>query len=127
MRYPSLWDRLIANIRIEGDCWTWIGSVRRHAGGHRPAVTMRVPDVQHPRNFNACRVMCALIHGPAPDDGLLYEASHLCEYNWLCVCPDHLIWETRSQNMIRCHAAKRARALEVEIDTPGMRATECPF
>jgi hypothetical protein len=43
--------------------------------------------------------MCELIHGPAPTPE--HEASHLCEDEWLCVNPDHLIWETKKENMAR--------------------------
>jgi len=100
--YASLWDRLVANIVIEADCWTWVGPRRRHGGGDRPAISMRTVD--GPRQFNAARVMCELIHGPAPD---AHEASHLCQDNWLCICPDHLMWETRRENIARRDAEAR--------------------
>ena len=128
MRYESLWHRITANIRIEGDCWTWTGPVRRHGGGDRPALTMRVPGggrATHPQQHNVARVVCELIHGPAPDRG--YEASHLCEDNWLCVCPDHLLWETKKENMARQVARRRAAALEPDIDVRGVVTSECPF
>lgn len=86
---------------------------------------MRVPGVEHPRQHNAARVMCEIIHGPAPPG---HEASHLCGGdNWLCCCPDHLIWETHSENMLRMHAARRAAALEVDFDTPEIVTEEAPF
>jgi len=35
-KYPSLWDRLVANVMIdELGCWIWVGPVRRHGGGVR--------------------------------------------------------------------------------------------
>lgn len=128
MRYASLWDRLVAQIRIEGDCWTWTGPVRRHGGGHRPAVSMRTPGggrATPPRQYNAARLMCTLIHGPAPTPE--HEASHLCLDNWLCICPDHVLWETRKENAARLTARRRGEALEIDYDTRGEVATECPF
>jgi len=105
-KYPSLWDRLVANITIDDlGCWIWIGPVRRHGGGVRPALSLRVPGVPHPRQFNAARVMTELVHGPAPEG---HEASHLCEDEWLCVCPDHLIWETKTEEGVREFAGVHA-------------------
>lgn len=125
MRYESLWDRLVAQIRIEGCCWTWVGAVRHHAGGNRPAVSMRVKDVQHPRQFNACRLMCVIIHGEPPTPQ--HEASHLCDDNWLCLCPDHLLWETKRENLARRDAKRRGEMLEPDFDTRGEITVECPF
>ncbi len=128
MRYASLWDRLVANIKIDGDCWTWTGPVRRHGGGDRPAISMRVPGAgaaAHPKQHNAARVMCTLIHGPAP--GPEYDASHLCEDNWLCLCPDHVLWETKKENAARLTARRRAEMLEIDHDTRGEVVVECPF
>lgn len=128
MRHASLWDRLTANIRIEGDCWTWTGPVRRHGGGHRPAVSLRTPGAgaaAHPKQYNAARVMCELIHGPAPEG---HEASHLCGGdNWLCVSPDHLIWETHKENCARRSADRMREAFEPDLDARGVTSIECPF
>lgn len=128
MRYANLWDRLVAWVRIEADCWTWTGTVRRHGGGHRPKICIRVPGggkKTHPKSYNVARVMCEVIHGPAPTPE--HEASHLCEDNWLCVCPDHLIWETKKENIARRTQRFRMRAqLEPEIDA-GIVSEECPF
>lgn len=73
--------------------------------------------------------MCQLVHGPAPVDGETYEASHLCLDNWLCLCPDHVLWETKKQNMKRLTARRRAEMLEVDYDTRGEIADpmEIPF
>jgi hypothetical protein len=98
-RYASLWDRLCAHCREDGGCWTWTGPLRRHGGGERPALSMRVPGVQNPRNFNAARLMCELFHGPAPTPE--HEASHLCLDNWLCIHPWHVVWETKKENIAR--------------------------
>lgn len=131
--YPDLYARLAAHCCEDGDCWTWVGSVRRHGGGDRPAVTMRVAGKKHPitdkvanpKRFNAARLMCELFHGPAPTPE--HEASHLCEANWLCVHPWHLCWETKKENMARMWAKRRADA-ECDIDA-GYKApnNECPF
>ena len=124
MPYASLWDRLVANIRIEGDCWTWTGPVRRHRGGDRPAISMRVPGGgrrTHPKNYNAARVMVELIHGPIPEG---YEASHLCRDNWLCICPDHVLAEPKDVNLSRRDGTHE----DCDPDPwAGEPATECPF
>lgn len=100
-RYATLFDRLVAHVEIDGLCWTWTGPTRHHGGGDRPAISVHVPG-KGTRNFNAARVMCEQIHGPAPDtETVRHEASHLCHSNWLCVNPDHLMWETKRQNIAR--------------------------
>jgi hypothetical protein len=76
----------------------WIGARRRHGGGERPALSFWVPG-KGSRKKNAARVMCELVHGPAPTPE--HEASHLCTDEWLCICPDHLAWETRVENEAR--------------------------
>lgn len=110
MRYASLWDRIVAQVLIEGDCWTWTGPVRRHGGGHRPAISLRTPGAGkagHPKQRNVARVVCELIHGPAPEG---HEASHLCLDAWCCVNPDHLLWETKKENIAR----RDARRIDTE-------------
>ena len=125
MAYESLWHRLCAHVRIEGWCWTWVGPTRRHGGGNRPAVSLRVSEVPHPRQHNAARLMCELIHGPAPSPE--HEASHLCEDNWLCICPDHLIWETKRENMARMWARRREEMqCDINAGEPA-NPMECPF
>jgi len=130
MIYASLWDRLVAHIVIDEhtDCWNWVGATRRHGGGHRPAITVRVPDKPHPVRRNAARVMCELIHGPLPEG---HEASHQCEDNWLCICPDHLLPETKRENLARRDERMRRKALEHPDNDPevhvGEVAEECPF
>lgn len=45
----------------------------------------------------AHRLMCELVHGPAPAEKM--EAAHSCGNGHLaCVNPKHLSWKTRSQN-----------------------------
>jgi len=132
--YESLFDRLCTYVRIEGWCWTWTGPVRRHGGGDRPALTVRRAGEKHPvtgrqanpAKRNAARLMCELIHGPAP--GPEYEASHLCNDNWLCICPDHLIWETKRENMARMWKRRREEAeLDLSIPAPKYETMEAPF
>lgn len=129
MRYESLFHRLAAQVEIDDFypfCWNWIGWTRRHSGGHRPAITQRHPqDSTRTRNLNACRVMCEIIHGPCPEG---HEASHLCDENWLCCNPDHLIWETKKQNLARRDARLRdERAMDLTIPMPKIYSLEAPF
>ena len=104
MRYANLYARLVANTaEPENDqaCWTWTGPTRRHGGGHRPALSIRIPGAPRtvgPRNHNAARLMLDLL-GELRDPTL--EASHLCKGNWLCINPDHLIAESKQDNIHR--------------------------
>jgi hypothetical protein len=126
--YATLWDRLCANIVIdELGCWIWIGPTRRHGGGDRPMITMRVAGggrATQPKNYNAARIMCEQVHGPAP--GPEYDASHLCEDEWLCICPDHVIWETKKENAARLTAKRRLEAF-CDPFVRGVVTTVCPF
>lgn len=127
MKYASLFDRLCAHIEIDDlypFCWNWVGYTRRHAGGDRPAITVYSPG-SHPMPRNACRVMCEIIHGP-PFDGA--EASHLCDGNWLCCNPDHLIWESKQENLKRRDARMRdERAMDLTIPMPKCYSIEAPW
>jgi hypothetical protein len=45
----------------------------------------------------ACRFMCELVHGPAPQGD--YDAAHSCGNGMGgCIHPQHLDWKTRQQN-----------------------------
>lgn len=129
MAYPSMFDRLCAHCILEGDCWTWIGSTRRHGGGDRPAVSIRVPGKDQPGKFNAARVMCEIFHGPPPTP--LHEASHLCLDNWLCIHPWHIIWETKKENMARRWRHYRDQEANPDHDpdlfTVGLPSVAIPF
>jgi hypothetical protein len=131
VRYASLFERLCAHIEIDDlypFCWHWIGPTRRHGGGRRPALSMRVPgggQSTSPKQRNACRVMCEVIHGPPPDGA---EASHLCDENWCCVNPDHLIWESKQENLKRRDARLRdERAMDLTIPMPKWSCVDAPF
>lgn len=128
MNLEALWTRIASQVWIdELDCWIWLGPRRRHGGGHRPAISMRIlgaPSTMGPRQHNTCRVVCEIIHGPAPEG---HEASHLCEDEWLCVNPDHLLWESKTENLARRDAKKRREMEERMMLDVGVRSTVCPF
>lgn len=126
--YPDMFSRLVAHIEIDQHthCWTWVGHTRKHSGGERPALSMRLPGRPHPIPHNAARLMCEVIQGPPPT--VMHEASHLCPDTWLCVCPDHLIWETRSENMLRYWAHRRdEQALDLDIPCERPGTIKAPF
>lgn len=120
---------MVAQIEIETwgcNCWTWTGRTRRHGGGLRPVLAMRVPGggrATPPKQYNVCRLMLQEINGSpiAPE----LEASHLCEDNWLCINPDHLIDETKRENLDRRNARKRLEP--PEIFERGIISNICPF
>lgn len=130
--HADTYARLVANS-AEPDspcgCWLWTAARRRHGNGDRPALSMRVPGVKHPRQFNACRVMLEQF-GPLPAE---HNASHLCDESWLCVNPDHLIGEPFKVNNDRRwgkHAPLPAHIERVDDDPDwraGVPADACPF
>lgn len=132
MTYPTMLHRLVANTAEPDNdcaCWTWTGATRRHGGGHRPSLSRRVPDRPHPVNANAARVMLEQFQTLPPEA----NASHLCEGNWLCVNPDHLVGESFADNIRRRDG--HVVPLPSEAKAPddlgpwwvGTPATECPF
>lgn len=132
MRYESLYARLVANTAEPENaqaCWTWTGPTRRHGGGDRPALSLRVPGVLSPRQHNAARVMLREVGDLDP----LHEASHLCVGNWLCINPDHLIGESKQDNIHRREGWVLGLPEDVEADdgvvwnAVGELCVECPF
>lgn len=129
--YPTLWHRIRANCDCSGECWLWRGSVGTN---HRPQITLRI-DGKH-RTLNVARLVLLQFYRPGP-----WEASHQCvDDTWLCVRPDHLLPETKKQNMAR----RWKRPVPPAIDWPrvvgptpvwddpdaferGVLAEACPF
>lgn len=91
-RYASLYERLVANTRVEGECWLWTGGIGTNK---RPQLSIR-RNGKH-CTCNAAREMLNLFYVLDAEA----EASHLCTDSWLCIAPDHLIPETKQQNMAR--------------------------
>ena len=135
MRYGSLFERLVANTAEPENaqaCWTGTGPPRRHGGGDRPALSMRAPGAGaagKPKNHNAARVMLREVGDLDP----LHEASHLCRGNWLCINPDHLIGESKQDNIHRREGWVLGLPEVVEADDgavwnpAGEFCVECPF
>jgi hypothetical protein len=79
--------RLWTNIEC-GDidaCWEWLGSIASTGYGQ---LWVRG------KNEGAHRMVCTLVHGPAPG----MQALHACD-NPLCCNPIHLRWGTIAENM----------------------------
>jgi hypothetical protein len=51
-------------------------------------------------NFNWSPAQIVLVYNGIIPASLNLEASHLCNHNW-CVNPNHLLWETREDNLSR--------------------------
>ena len=69
-------------------CYLWFAA--HYAAGYGIAkIEGRVRSVH--------RAVCEEVHG---HQGLDMDASHLC-HNTSCVNPDHLVWESRSDNLLR--------------------------
>jgi hypothetical protein len=63
------------------------------------------PFSRDPNGYGHCgadwahRVMCALVHGPAPTED--HETAHSCgRGKFGCVHPKHVSWKTRSENQL---------------------------
>jgi len=135
VRHGSLYARLVANTAEPENaqaCWTWTGPTRRHGGGDRPAVSLRTPGAGRegkPRQHNAARLMLKEFGELAET----HEASHLCRGNWLCINPDHLIGESKQDNIHRREGWLIALPESVEADdgvvwdVVGVVSAECPF
>jgi hypothetical protein len=76
-------------------CYLWLGKL-----GPRPQIRVGGRKGKHRLAVN---VFCEEVKGPCPD-GL--EHSHTCS-NGLCVNPDHVVYETRSENEMRKPAKVR--------------------
>lgn len=136
-RYPSQYARLIANTRIEGECWIWTGATRK---GY-PSFTERQPGRPHPVATQAHRRMLEITTGWLfPFD----EAGHYRCFTPLCIRPCHLRIETTAENLSdrRGYAPCAGRLIPVLFPTaerlldeaadlawsqPGIAGQECPF
>lgn len=81
-------QRIAAHIRLDGECWTWTGSLTRDGYGR-----MSVLDVSK----LAHRVTYEHLIGPVPE-GLTLD--HLCRVR-SCVNPSHLEPVTQAVNVAR--------------------------
>lgn len=82
---------LTRNLRLDGECWEWIGGVSRSGYGQ-----YRI----HGENLYVHRMAYELLVEPLQPDELLH---HVCE-NKLCFNPDHLQPTTREEHQ-RLHAS----------------------
>ncbi len=74
-------------------CWIWLASLNSEG---RPRVNPRRVNGRNGTDM-AYRFTCEAVRGRKPA-GLVH--SHLC-HNKLCVNPDHIIYETQSENLRR--------------------------
>ncbi len=106
-RYPSLFERLVANTREEGDCWIWTGAVRKHY----PSFTRRVPGRPHPVATQAHRAMRIETATENLSDRRGYAACDGRMIPVLFPTADRLLDE----------------AAELAWSTPGVSGQDCPF
>lgn len=92
-RYATLYERLVANSRLDDDtlCWVWTGATRAKYG----VFTERVEGMPHPTRRAAHRAMLEETTGyEFPYD----EGGHICR-NTLCIAPYHLRVQTTAENL----------------------------
>lgn len=139
--YPDVFARIRANVTVHRcGCWLWTGRVGTN---HRPQINIRV-DGQH-RTLSVARLVIEQFYLPGA-----WEASHVCPETpievdpYLCVHPEHLIPETKQQNMARRWGKplpsgviwprrpgpvpvwQFPAAPDADLDA-GIISTECPF
>lgn len=135
--YASMYERLVANTVVEGECWLWTGKLHR-SGGY-PRMSARV-DGKH-KTLRPHRVMLEEVHGwYFPFD----EAGHYVCFHPRCIAPHHLRIETPAENLSTRRGYKEcegswipalfpteARLLQEAADHawdyPGHPGDECPF
>lgn len=106
VKYLDLWARIVANTREPDNgqsCWLWTGKVSKRY----PSMNVRRDGVH--MTIKPHRAMLVLLE-LAGEDELFWElydaysvacleADHLCYCNPLCVNPDHLQWEEKTDNV----------------------------
>lgn len=100
-RYPSLFERLLANTTQDSDnpnaCWLWAGkSTKGDSGNRYPKLNMRIEGAH--KSVYAHRTMLEIVEDKpmAANE----ESDHLC-YQTLCINPDHLERVTKQANYQR--------------------------
>lgn len=91
-----------SNKAGEGACLQWIKD-RVNYEGHECLEWPFSKSRGHPqlgvngKLMKGCRVMCELVHGPAPTED--HEVAHSCGHGHMaCINPNHLSWKTRADN-----------------------------
>lgn len=92
--YANLYERLVANTRVDEDgCWIWTGHISSRGYGR---LAIRVKGKPHPVNHAAHRLMLEETTGWLfPFD----EAGHYRCFKPACINPDHLRIETKGENL----------------------------
>lgn len=109
MRYRNLYERLVANTRVEGECWLWTGHGTRYP-------KLRIYRDGKRQTVYAHRLMLEITTGwHFPFD----EAGHYRCFNPKCINPDHLQIETPAENLStrRGYAAVEGRMIPVLFPT----------
>lgn len=90
-KYPSMYERLVANTVESGECWLWTGKTSK-AGYPK----INIWHEGRTRTVRAHRLMLELVHGWLfPHD----EAGHWVCRNPSCIHPHHLRVETAAENL----------------------------
>lgn len=91
---PGLFRRVVAKLVIDvrTGCHIWKGAYSSKRRGLRPVIRVKTRVVQ------VARLVLEWKAGPPPSP--LHEAGHTCPHgeDSRCVNPDHLAWQTRTEN-----------------------------
>jgi hypothetical protein len=87
-------------------CYLWTGAYRGRLSKNNGVTRINsyAEAWDGSRNVTVSRKVCEEKNGPPPTS--THQASHICGVS-MCVNPDHLLWETPSQNMARMDPALR--------------------
>jgi len=90
-QYTTLYDRLVANTKVVGECWIWQGRHTRPNG--YPVINLRRNGKHY--TIRAHRLMLEIVHEwHFPHD----EAGHYVCFTPSCINPAHLCIQTFAEN-----------------------------
>lgn len=134
MKYSTLYERLVANTRVEGECWIWTGRADPY-----PKMTMR-KDGKHV-TVKPHRLMLEITTGyEFPFD----DAGHYRCFTPRCIHPEHLRIETFAENQSARRGYRECEgrlipvlfptferllqeAADAAWDVSGQISRQCPF
>lgn len=93
----DLWARILSMVDITQptECWRWTGYLNPRTGYGQITLSQPVQDfLAMPRISTVPRLVCTLVHGPAPEGMVVL---HLCHQRDCCA-PHHLRWGTQREN-----------------------------
>lgn len=116
-KYKSMKHRLLANIKLDGDCWTWTAKLNEKGYGF---IGVWCEIKKHSLNKRAHRVSYEEFKGKIPKGHVI---DHKCR-NRACINPDHLESVTQKVNIKRRDVRRQMMHDGSELVTYGSANTK---